>query len=50
LLFETHDRDTGWNGFFNNRLLEEGIYIYRIEGVFATGEEFLRVGDVLLMR
>jgi PKD repeat protein len=50
LLFETEDRNRGWNGFYRGRMLEEGIYIWKIEAIFETGEPFLQVGDILLLR
>lgn len=31
-LFETHDLQTGWNGTFNGKAVEEGVYIYHIKG------------------
>ncbi len=50
LLFETTDPNTGWNGYFKGRLCDEGVYIYKIEGVFETGQSFSKMGDILLIR
>ena len=50
LLYETSDPTRGWNGYFKGRLCDEGVYIYKIEGVFETGQSFSKMGDVTLMR
>jgi len=48
-IFETTNRNEGWNGYYRGRILEEGVYFYRIEGVFETGETFLRIGNIMLL-
>jgi len=49
-LFETNDTRRGWNGYFRGRLCEEGVYYYRIEGVYKTKQSFSKIGDVTLLR
>ncbi|MDR2039886.1 MAG: PKD domain-containing protein [Bacteroidales bacterium] len=50
LIFETKDPTRGWNGYFKGQLCQEGVYVYKIEGVFETGQTFSKMGDVLLLR
>jgi PKD repeat protein len=50
LLFETTSPTRGWNGYFKGRLCDEGVYIYKIEGVFETGQSFSKMGDITLLR
>ena len=50
LLFDNTDINRGWNGYYQGVLMEEGVYFYRIEGVYKTGQPFLITGDVMLMR
>ena len=50
LLFETTDPNEGWNGYFRGQICSEGVYIYRIEGVFETGQSFMKLGNVTLLR
>jgi gliding motility-associated-like protein len=50
LLYQTSDVNRGWNGYFRGRVCDEGLYMYRIEGVYETGEVFLKVGDVVVVR
>jgi PKD repeat protein len=49
-LYETTDPNMGWNGYYRGRLCDEGVYVYKIEGVFETGQSFSKVGDILLLR
>jgi gliding motility-associated-like protein len=48
-LYETEDPTRGWNGYYRGRLSDEGVYMYRIEGVFETGQPFFRMGDITLL-
>jgi len=48
-IFETNDPRRGWNGYYRGRICEEGVYTFKIEGIFATGESFSRIGDITLL-
>jgi len=50
LIYQTTDPNRGWNGYFRGQLCSEDVYFYRVEGVYETGEPFLKVGDVTLLR
>ena len=50
LLFETNDPNRGWNGYFRGRLCDEGVYVYKIQGVYETGQSFQMMGDITLLR
>ena len=50
LIYRTDDPDRGWNGYFRGKLMDEDVYIYRVEGVFTTGRSFFKTGDVSLLR
>jgi len=50
LIYKTNDPNRGWNGYFRGRLCDEGVYMYRIEGRYKTGQTFTKIGDLLLMR
>jgi len=49
MIFETDQPDHGWNGYYRGRICEEGVYTFKVEGVFSTGESFSRTGDILLL-
>jgi len=50
MIYHSTDETKGWNGYYRGRLCDEGVYMYRIEGVFINRQPFLKVGDVLLLR
>ena len=50
VLFESTNRDIGWDGYFQNRLVQSDVYVYRLNLTFANGEKTHRVGDITLIR
>ena len=49
-LYETTDPRRGWNGYYRGRICEEGVYVWKAEGYFQTGQPFSVSGDVTLVR
>ena len=49
-IYETHEPTRGWNGYYKGNPCEEGVYVYRIEGVYDNGKPFFIMGDILLVR
>ncbi|MEM7108631.1 MAG: PKD domain-containing protein [Bacteroidota bacterium] len=50
LLFETSDKNVGWDGYYNGKLCPQDVYVYRLNLVFESGETTARTGDVNLIR
>ncbi|MGP8215163.1 MAG: gliding motility-associated C-terminal domain-containing protein, partial [Bacteroidia bacterium] len=50
LLFETTDPTQGWDGTYHGKLVEEGIYIYRIEYTSNTGEFYTQRSWVMMLK
>ena len=50
LLFESDNQQTGWNGYYQGRLMPTDVYVYRLEIIFSDGREAIRIGDVTLVR
>ncbi len=50
LIFETHDIEQGWNGFFNGQIAAQEVYVWVAKGSFISGKEFSKTGHVLLAR
>ena len=50
LVFESHDADIGWDGYYQGELVEEDVYIWRVYGKYNNGRKFEKAGDVLLIR
>ncbi|GEM_PF-1971726 len=49
-LFETTDIKQGWDGYFDGKLCEQGVYVWRVEGKYANKQAFVKMGDVTLIR
>lgn len=50
LLFETKDQTMGWDGYYNGKLCQQDVYVYKLTAKFDNGEMITRVGDVNLIR
>lgn len=49
-VFETTDQKKGWDGTFNEREMDTGVYFYRLEGKTFDGKGFSSKGNVTLLR
>jgi PKD repeat protein len=50
VLFESRDLNIGWDGYYKGQLCEPGVYVWRARGQFTSGEQFVRAGDVTLLK
>ncbi|OFY36511.1 MAG: hypothetical protein A2W91_02940 [Bacteroidetes bacterium GWF2_38_335] len=50
LIFETEDVNVGWDGYYRDKLCKQDVYVWKAKGKFADGKDFLKVGDVTLLR
>ena len=49
LLFESHDINVGWDGYIQDTQASQGVYIWKVTGVYANGSPFSMAGDVTLI-
>jgi gliding motility-associated-like protein len=49
-VFETTDINAGWNGTFNGKLLEPGVYVYHAIFTFLNYTQEKRKGSITLVR
>jgi hypothetical protein len=49
LIFESHDINKPWNGYYHNKLCAQGVYVWYVEGKYANGQPFKKVGDITLL-
>jgi hypothetical protein len=50
LIFESHDIQIGWDGYFGNgNLALQGVYVWKAIGQYANGSYFSKVGDVTFL-
>ena len=51
LLFESKDKQIGWDGYDRNgRLMPAGVYVYKVVLRLGDGQRTTKVGDVTLIR
>jgi gliding motility-associated-like protein len=50
MLFESRDINIGWDGYYNGKLMIEGVYVYRVSGRYNSGKKFSITGDFLLLK
>jgi gliding motility-associated-like protein len=49
-IFESLDQAAGWDGTFNGKQLDTGVFVYTLTGTFYTGETFEKKGNITLKR
>lgn len=50
LIFESTEKNHGWNGWYRGEPCPQDVYVYKIEFKFSGGVEETRVGDITLFR
>lgn len=50
LLFESKSPTVGWDGYFNGRLCQQDVYVYKLKATYENGNEVVRMGDIHLIR
>jgi gliding motility-associated-like protein len=49
LIFESFDKDLGWDGLVDGNIAKQDVYIWKVEGKYSSGQTFGQSGDVTLM-
>jgi gliding motility-associated-like protein len=49
LLFESFDKDFGWDGYYKGNLCQEDVYVFKVKAKFHDGKFKEIVGDVTLL-
>lgn len=50
LIFTSNDINIGWDGYVNEKLAEQGVYMWKAVGKFTNGKHFNMKGNVTLLR
>ncbi len=48
-IFESFDKDYGWDGYVDGRMAKQDVYVWKVEGKYSNGQTFIQSGDVTLM-
>jgi PKD repeat protein len=49
LIFESNDIQIGWDGYYHEELVAQGVYVWKARAKFADGRSVVRMGDVTLL-
>lgn len=49
-VFESNDKNIGWDGYYLGQCADQGIYFYKAEGRFKDGNAFQYSGNLMLIR
>jgi len=49
LIFESDDIRKGWDGYYNNKVVKQDVYVWKVEGKYINGKTFKDVGDVTFL-
>ena len=49
LIFESNDVNIGWDGYFKGALAKQDVYVWKVQGRFRNGKEFMEQGNVTLI-
>ena len=49
LVFDTDDVRMGWDGYYRDKLCEQGVYVWKAYLKFNNGKEVVKNGDVTLL-
>ena len=48
-VFESNDKNIGWDGFFNNNLVDTGVFVYFVEAICpVTGNRVRKQGNIMV--
>ena len=50
LIFETNDMQKCWDGMYDNMIMETGVFYYKFEGKYVSGEKYKKQGTISLVR
>jgi gliding motility-associated-like protein len=50
MVFETRDVSVGWDGYYNGKLCQQGVYVWKVHAEFEDGNEVVKTGDVTLLK
>lgn len=48
LLFESSDINIGWDGYYQQILQPQGVYVYKVRARFKNGKTVVKMGDITL--
>ncbi len=50
LIFETNDVSIGWDGFYRGEIVQQGMYVWKVDITFTDGRNYKNSGDITVLR
>ena len=50
IVFESTDIEEGWDGTKNGSPLNQGVFVYKLDVTFYSGETFSQTGNITLIK
>ncbi len=50
LVFETNDKEQGWDGKFKGDLVDPAVFVYHLDVTCIDGQQFLKKGNITVIR
>jgi gliding motility-associated-like protein len=50
MMFESHSQESGWDGYYQGKLCQQDVYIYKIQVEYDDGRQLTKTGDINLIR
>lgn len=50
LVFETSDKNIGWDGTQNGQALNTSVFVYKLEGTTYDNKHYIQKGHITLLR
>ncbi len=50
LVFRTEDINVGWDGYYRGKIVNTGVFVYKVWATCSSGKEIKKVGDVTVYR
>ena len=49
-VFETHEIETGWDGRLHGVLMNDNVFVYRLEIFYCNGDNIKETGNITLLK
>lgn len=49
-VFETKEKEKGWDGYYNGRSVDPGVFVYHLRAICLDGQRYFKKGNITLLR
>ena len=50
MVFESNDINRGWDGTKDGTMLNQGVFVYKVNVTMYNGDEYKKTGNITLVR